>query len=243
MKKKIYKFKIFFIIFTLILLINYFFQIYRKPTELLSFLSSPKTPYETWKSYSTLFIKHSLGAITPDFLAALAQVESSGNHWGSPSWRIRWTGPIADFYSPSSSSFGLFQTTVGTFNQSKKLCLKNGVILKQESYENLCPQNFFYNRLIPSSIIQLTAIQLEYDIQKLSSIKTKAHSDLFKKQKTAALIHLCGKEQTRNFIMNGLKKNSQCGTHNVQIYLNKIFYYKKIFNQFLKKSDLQLTQL
>src|SRR5512132_4075473 len=60
---------------------NWVYQAIRKPTEVFFPVSSvlAKTPSETWRQYGSLFTKHSTTVITPELLAALAQVEGGGN--------------------------------------------------------------------------------------------------------------------------------------------------------------------
>src|SRR6059036_1960266 len=61
--------------------VNWTYQVIRKPTELFFPVSGAlaKTPPETWRRYGRLFREHSTAVITPDLLAALAQVEGRGN--------------------------------------------------------------------------------------------------------------------------------------------------------------------
>ena len=60
---------------------NWIYQVARKPGELLAPVSGSlaKSPDSTWQSYGSLFEKYSTNIISPEFLAALAQVEGSGN--------------------------------------------------------------------------------------------------------------------------------------------------------------------
>jgi hypothetical protein len=48
-----------------------------------------KEPAETWRQYGVLFPTYSTSTITPELLAALAQVESSGNPVDRTYWRWR----------------------------------------------------------------------------------------------------------------------------------------------------------
>src|SRR5580698_5356774 len=63
------------------LVINWIYQVARKPSELFFPVSGAlfKSPAETWQQYASLFRKYSTTVMTPDFLAAIAQVEGSGN--------------------------------------------------------------------------------------------------------------------------------------------------------------------
>src|ERR1700756_857507 len=60
---------------------NLVYQVVRKPTEMLFPVSGAmnKMPAETWQQYAPLFREYSTATITPELLAALAQVEGAGN--------------------------------------------------------------------------------------------------------------------------------------------------------------------
>src|SRR5262245_66424525 len=65
---------------------NWVVQIVRKPTELFFPVSGTlnKAPAETWRQYEPLFREHSTGVITPELLAALAQVQGAGKPDAGP---------------------------------------------------------------------------------------------------------------------------------------------------------------
>src|SRR5262245_46772164 len=69
--------------------VNAIVQVARKPTEILFPISGSlgKAPVQTWRQYESLFDQHSTAVITPDLLAALAQVEGSGNPVARTYWR------------------------------------------------------------------------------------------------------------------------------------------------------------
>jgi hypothetical protein len=71
------------------LALNGVYQIVRKPSELFFPVSGTlnKTPTETWRQYAPLFLKYSTDVMTPELLAALAQVEASGNPVARTYWR------------------------------------------------------------------------------------------------------------------------------------------------------------
>src|ERR1700731_3984460 len=60
---------------------NWTYHVIRKPTELFFPVSGTlaKAPPETWRQYAPLFRRHSTATISPELLAALAQVEGSGD--------------------------------------------------------------------------------------------------------------------------------------------------------------------
>jgi hypothetical protein len=56
---------------------NLVYQVLRKPTEVFAPVSGAfnKTPIETWRQFAPLFREYSTASISPELLAALAQVE------------------------------------------------------------------------------------------------------------------------------------------------------------------------
>src|SRR5580692_2743494 len=74
-------------------LANLVYHVILKPTELFAFIGHrlDKEPPETWRQYGPLFRTYSTNTITPELLAALAQVESSGNPVDRTYWRWRWS--------------------------------------------------------------------------------------------------------------------------------------------------------
>ena len=69
--------------------LNGLYHVLRKPAELFAPVSGvlAKTPAQTWSDYEPMFRAHATAVITPELLAALAQVEASGNPLATPQWR------------------------------------------------------------------------------------------------------------------------------------------------------------
>ena len=72
---------------------NLVYQVMRKPTEMFFPVSGAlnKVPAETWRQYAPLFREYSTATVTPELLAALAQVEGAGNPVARTYWRWRLT--------------------------------------------------------------------------------------------------------------------------------------------------------
>src|SRR6516162_5423094 len=89
--------------------INLFYHVLRKPTEVFAFVSADfnKAPAETWRQYGRLFREYSTAAISPELLAALAQVEGAGNPVARTYWRwqLSWN-PLALYRLPSTLVVG-----------------------------------------------------------------------------------------------------------------------------------------
>jgi hypothetical protein len=101
--------------------VNWAFHAFYKPTEILFPLdrSLNKSPVETWRQYESLFREHATAVITPELLAALAQVEGGGNPVARTYWRWQLTWNPLGLYQPASSAVGMYQITNGTFQEAK----------------------------------------------------------------------------------------------------------------------------
>src|SRR5688572_22064698 len=77
------------------------YQVLRKPAERFFPVSGAlfTTPAETWRVYGPLFRRHSTAGMTPELLAALAQVEGSGNPVARTYWRWRFTWNPFEVYA------------------------------------------------------------------------------------------------------------------------------------------------
>ena len=91
--------------------VNWLIQVARKPTELFSPVSGTlnKTPAETWRQYAPVFRAHATAVMTPELLAALAQVEGAGNPVARTYWRWQAGWNPFEVYRPASSAVGMYQ--------------------------------------------------------------------------------------------------------------------------------------
>src|SRR5690606_7678652 len=101
--------------------VNAAYQVVRKPSELFFPVSGAlyKTPAETWDAYGRAFERLSTAVISPELLAALAQVEGSGNPVVRTYWRWSLTHEPFEIYRPASSAVGMYQITDGTFAEAR----------------------------------------------------------------------------------------------------------------------------
>ena len=91
--------------------VNWLVQVARKPTELFFPVSATlnKTPAETWRQYAPVFRAHATAVMTPELLAALAQVEGAGNPVARTYWRWQAGWNPFEVYRPASSAVGMYQ--------------------------------------------------------------------------------------------------------------------------------------
>jgi hypothetical protein len=118
--------------------VNWAFHAFYKPTEILFPLdrSLNKSPVETWKQYESLFREHATAVITPEFLAALAQVEGAGNPVARTYWRWELTWNPLGLYQPASTAVGMYQITDGTFQEAKSYCIHNHHVVEDGQWDD-----------------------------------------------------------------------------------------------------------
>src|SRR4030095_12411212 len=218
--------------------LNWIYQVVRKPGELLAPISSSlsKSPQFTWQSYGPIFEKHSTSILSPEFLAALAQIEGAGNPVAHTYWRWQWSWNPFEVYRPASSALGMFQTTDGTFAEARKFCIRDHQVVLDGPWYDLrsCWFNSLYTRTIPSHSIEMTAAHLHRSVVDTLAAHRTPKVRLAQQQRLAAVIHLCGLKRGETFVTQGFRATAgeRCGTHSVQRYLNQVDLLRKRFSRF-----------
>jgi hypothetical protein len=214
---------------------NGIFQVVRKPAELFFPVSGAlnKMPSQTWREYQPIFRAHATSVITPDLLAALAQVEGSGNPVARTYWRWSWTTQPFELYRPASSAVGMYQITDGTFLEAKRYCIHRNVVVEDGPWDawGSCWFNSLYTRVVPSHAVELTSALLDRRVAETLARNRVFTATLQQKQDLAAVIHLCGAGAGDGYARRGfqLTQNQRCGDHDVARYLAKVNAMKKVF--------------
>jgi len=214
---------------------NGIYQVIRKPTELFFPVSGTlhKTPAETWRKYQPIFRAHSTRVITPDFLAALAQVEGSGNPVARTYWRWSLTWEPFEVYRPASTAVGMYQITNATFAEAKRYCIHDHVVVEDGPWNEMksCWLNSLYTRVVPTHAVELTSALLDRRVVAALVRNRVFTATLAQKQDLAALIHLCGAAAGDEYARRGFRLNAgqRCGDHDARAYLGKVNAMKKIF--------------
>lgn len=209
-------------------LTNLVYHVIHKPTELFFFVGNglDKEPAETWRQYGPLFRAYSTSTITPGLLAALAQVESSGNPVARTYWRWRLSlNPFA-VYQPASSAVGLYQTTDPAYAEAARFCVRDNAVT-----DTGCGFTSLYIRAIPSHAIELASVYLDRNVADVLSLAGDVTASPQQKQNLAAFIHLCGAGPAtayarRNFQMIA---GERCGDHLVAAYISRVNAMKRQF--------------
>lgn len=214
---------------------NWIYHTFKKPTELLSPVSSAlvKTPAQTWQEYGPYFRKHATAVISPELLAALAQVESAGNPFAQTYWRWQPTWHPFEVYRPASSAVGMYQITDGTFAQTRRDC-RYGSTATDDDAERApgsCWFDSLYTRVVPAHAVELTATLLDRDVARALKRQHIAAAKLQHKQDLAAVIHLCGAGAGEIYARHGfrLTPGQRCGDHDVRGYLDRVNDMKRQF--------------
>jgi len=225
--------------------VNGIYQVARKPAELFFPVSGAldKTPAQTWRQYGPIFRAHSTGVITPDFLAALAQVEGAGNPVARTYWRWRLTTEPFEVYRPASSAVGMYQITDGTFREARRYCIRDHAVVEDGPWHDWrsCWFNGLYMRVLPSHATELTAALLDRRVAEI--LAGRRAVALQQKQDLAAVIHLCGASAGEAYVRRGFRPatGQRCGSHALAGYLARVNTLKKIFLEMANNHEVRLT--
>ncbi len=215
--------------------LNGLYQVIRKPSELFFPVSGTlkKTPPETWRDYGPLFRRYSTDIVTPELLAALAQVEASGNPVARTYWRWALTARPFEVYRPASSSVGMYQMTDGTFAAARRYCIRRHSVVEDGPWNDWrsCWFNALYTRVIPSHAVELTAAYLDRTMASILALHPTRAATLDRKQELAALIHLCGAGAGDLYVRRGMRlaEGQRCGDHEAREYLQRVDQARRIF--------------
>ena len=223
---------------------NWLYHTLHKPTEMFFALDEAldKQPYETWKEYGPLFRTHSTAVITPELLAALAQVESAGNPVARTYWRWRLSWNPLEWYRPASSAVGMFQITDATFQAGKRYCIHDHRVVQEGAWNapHSCWFNALYSRVLPSHAIELTAALLDRAVANAIGPHRRPGPTFRQKQDLAALIHLCGAGAGHAYVTRGfrLAPQQRCGDHSAKLYLDRVNELKRKFSRLAAGENL-----
>jgi hypothetical protein len=224
-------------VLTLWLGINWLYQVARKPSELFFPVSGTlyKSPAETWAEYAPIFKKFSTAVMTPDFLAAIAQVEGSGNPVARTYWRWSWSRLPFEIYRPASSAVGMYQITDGNFAEARRFCIHDHLVVADGPWNDWrsCWFNALYSRVFPRHAVELTSAYLDRSVASILERRRSSFASLQRKQTLAALIHLCGAGAGEEFARRGFKlaEGQRCGDHPVRAYLERVAAMQGVFNR------------
>ena len=207
--------------------LNWTYQVVRKPAELFFPVSGAlsKAPAETWRRYEGIFRAHATAVITPELLAALAQVEGAGNPVARTYWRWYATWDPFEVYRPASSAVGMYQITDGTFAVARRYCIHDHTVVEDGPWHELrsCWFNGLYARVVPSHAAELTSAYLDRGVTRILE-RYRAAASRQQQQDLAAVIHLCGAGAGDAYVRRGFRftGGQRCGDHDAAAYLARV---------------------
>jgi hypothetical protein len=216
---------------------NGVYQVVRKPSELFFPVSGTlaRTPSATWRDYGPTFRANATPVITPTLLAALAQVEGSGNPVARTYWRWRPTWHPFELYRPASSAVGMYQITDGTFREARRYCIHDHAVAEVGAWHDLrsCWFNGLYTRVVPAHAVEMTSALLDVEVARALARGRIRSATLRQKQDLAAVIHLCGAGAGDSFARRGfrLARGRRCGDHDARGYVKKVEAMKRVFER------------
>ncbi len=221
--------------------VNWMYQVVRKPTELFFPVSGVlhKTPAETWRAYAPIFRAHATATMTPALLAALAQVEGSGNPVARTYWRWALTTDPWDVYRPASSAVGMYQFTDATFAEARHYCIHDHHVVKDGPWHawRSCWFNGLYSRVIPTHAVEMASAYLDFNVSRVLRRHGIRSATLGQKQNVAALMHLCGVGAANRYIAQHLRltPDQHCGSHLASSYIARVTAMQTLFIQFAEQ--------
>jgi hypothetical protein len=219
------------------LTVNGIYQVARKPTELFFPVSGAlaKTPQETWREYGPAFRHYATPAVAPELLAALAQVEGSGNPLVRTYWRWSWAPGPFDLYRPASSAVGMYQITDGTFAEARHYCIHHHTLMHEGPWNDWhsCWFNGLYLRILPSDAIELTAAYLDLKLNAILAGEPRRAASALQRQHLAAVVHLCGAGAAAGYAHWGFHfaAGEHCGAHDPREYLRRVDEMRQVFGR------------
>ena len=218
------------ILLPVLALVNLVYHVIHKPTELFAFIGHrlDKEPAETWRQYGPLFRTYSTNTIAPELLAALAQVESSGNPVDRTYWRWRWSFNPFAIYQPASSAVGLYQMIDGAYAEAARSCIRDHAVV-----DDGCGFTSLYIRAIPSHSVELASVYLDRHVADVLARTGEVKATASQKQDLAAFIHLCGGGPATAFARRHFQMmaGERCGDHLVAAYVARVNSMKRQFLQ------------
>jgi hypothetical protein len=175
--------------------------------------------------------------MTPDLLAAIAQVEGSGNPVARTYWRWSWTSQPFEVYRPASSAVGMYQITDGTFAEARRYCIHDHAVAEDGPWNSWhsCWFNSLYARVLPGDAVELTSAYLDHSVALILERHRISAATPQHKQVLAAMIHLCGAGAGDEYARRGfrLAAGQRCGDHEARAYLDRVTEMQAVFNRLM----------
>ena len=210
---------------------NWVYQVVRKPAELFFPVSGAlnKTPTaDLASSTRALFREHATATMTPELLAALAQVEGAGNPVARTALALRAYAAIrARSIGRRRARSACTRSPTARFARRSATASATHVAIETR----VCWFNSLYLRVIPSHAVEMTSAYLDRRVADTLARYGITRATSAQKQDLAALIHLCGAGAGAAYAQRGfrLAPGQRCGEHDAAAYLARVNAAKRLF--------------
>ena len=127
------------------------------------------------------------------------------------------------------SGVGMFQMTDAAFAEARQFCVRNHIVLQDD-----CRFGWLYIRAIPSHAIELAAVYLHRNLERMFAGRPTAKPSAEHKRELASMVHLCGAGAAKSFTQRGFRLVA--GEHDVANYLARV---KAMEREFLRLAASQ----
>ena len=99
--------------------------------------------------------------------------------------------------------------------------------------EDGCRLNWLYIRVVPSHAIQLAAVYLDRNVERIVAEQISARPNANHKRELASIIHLCGAGAAKAFAQRGFRllAGERWGEHVVAAYLARVKAMEREFRR------------
>ena len=113
-------------------------------------------------------------------------------------------------------------------SEARQFCVRNHIVLQDD-----CRFGWLYVRAIPSHAIELAAVYLDHNLERIFAGRPTAKPSAEHKRELASMIHLCGAGAAKAFAQRGFRlvTGERCGEHDVATYLTRV---KAMEREFLR---------
>ena len=223
--------------------LNWIYQVVRKPSELLFPVSGTlfKTPAGDVAAVRTGISRIFDGSISPELLAALAQVEGSGNPIVRTYWRWSWRWRPSEVYRPASSAVECIRSPTAPLRR-RDTCASTIRVVREGPLERLA---FLLVQLAVSAGGAQSCHRDDRGLSGRSGTEnSRAASSgraarLPRAEVLATLIHLCGAGAGEAFAARHFRPlpAQHCGDHDVAAYLARVNSMESVFARLAAQDD------
>jgi len=109
--------------------------------------------------------------------------------------------------------------TDAAFAEARQFCIRNHIASQHD-----CRSGWLYIRVLPSHAIELSAVYLDRNLERIFAGRPTAKPSAEHKRELASTVHLCGAGAAKSFAHRGFRlvAGERCGDHDAANYLARV---------------------